>query len=234
MLESTAIDNITFINDDCLNVLKQTPDKYYSLGIIDPPYGINVKATTGQGKHYRSNKYDNVDWDIDSPSQEYFDELFRVTKNQIIWGANHFISKIPYNSSCWLVWDKDNGKSDFADCELAWTSFKSSVRKFKYRWHGMLQENMRDKIKRIHPTEKPESLYVWILENYAQSGDSILDTHLGSGSIALACYRLGYSLTGVEINHNYYVKSIDRFKELSKQISWITPNSIPKQDSFLD
>lgn len=121
-----------------------------------------------------------------------------------MWGANHFISRIPYDASCWIVWDKDNGTNDYADCELAWTSFKSAVRKFKYRWHGMLQEDMKHKEQRIHPTQKPIALYKWLMEKYAKQGDNILDTHLGSASSAIAAYDLGYEFVGIEIDSEYY------------------------------
>lgn len=143
----------------------------------------------------------------------------RVSKNQIIWGANHFIEHIPNaNSSCWIVWDKDNGENDFADCELAYTSFKSAVRKFKFRWQGMLQENMKCKEERIHPTQKPVALYAWLLNNYAKEGWKILDTHLGSGSIAIACNELGYSLTGIELDPYYYEKAKERIRKHQLQL----------------
>jgi site-specific DNA-methyltransferase (adenine-specific) len=142
----------------------------------------------------------------------------RVSKNQIIWGANHFIERIPYGSPCWIVWDKDNGKSDFADCELAWTSFKKAVRKIKYRWHGMLQENMKNKEVRIHPTQKPVKLYEWLLLNYAQPGDVILDTHLGSGSSRIAAHNLGFDFVGFEIDKEYFDAQEKRYKEAIAQI----------------
>lgn len=145
----------------------------------------------------------------------------RVSKNQIIFGANHFISKIPFDSSCWIVWDKDNGDgSGYADCELAWTSFKTAVRRLRHRWAGMLQEYMGDKKEiRIHPTQKPVSLYKWLLKNYAKQGDKILDTHLGSGSIAIACYDMGFDLTGYEIDKDYYDGAVKRIEHHKKQIT---------------
>ena len=142
--------------------------------------------------------------DIKPPNEKYFNELFRVSKNQIIWGANHFISKMPFNSSCWIVWDKDNGNNDFADCELAWTSFSTAVRKIKYRWNGMLQQNMKHKENRIHPTQKPVALYEWLLNSYAKPGDIILDTHVGSASSLIACYRTNHSYVGFELDKHYY------------------------------
>lgn len=168
-----------------------------------------------------SKSYHSFD-DDESPSPEYFSELFRVSKNQIIWGANHFISKLPsdtIDSSCWIVWDKDNGKNDFADSELAWTSFNSAVRNFRFRWQGMLQEDMKNKEFRIHPTQKPVKLYEWLLSNYAKQGDKILDTHLGSGSIAIACDKMGFELTACEIDEEYYNGAVKRLKFHQEQLN---------------
>ena len=152
------------------------------------------------------------------PDKEYFDELMRVSKNQIIWGANHFISKIPYDSHCWIVWDKENGDNDFADCELAWTSFDTAVRRFRFRWAGMLQGDMANKEFRIHPTQKPVALYQWILSKYAKQGDKILDTHLGSGSSRIACYNGGYDFWGYEIDKEYFEKQEQRFENHTSQL----------------
>ena len=193
-------------NMDCLEAMKQMDDNQFDLAIVDPPYGIGEDGGTNgtRGKLAKSKIYISKGWDKESPSVEYFNELIRVSKNQIVWGANHFISKIPFDSSCWIVWDKDNGETDFADCELAWTSFKTSVRKIKWKWQGMLQQNMKNKETRIHPTQKPVKLYEWILDKYAKEGDKILDTHLGSGSIAIACHNRGFDLTGFEIDKEYF------------------------------
>ena len=136
--------------------------------------------------------------------------MIRVSKNQIVWGANHFISKIPYDSSCWIVWDKENGETDFADCELAYTSFVTAVRKIKMKWAGMLQHDMKNKETRIHPTQKPVALYKWLLDNYAKPGDKILDTHLGSGSIAIAAHDYGFDLVGCELDTDYYNAAMKR------------------------
>src|SRR5699024_314418 len=143
----------------------------------------------------------------------------RVSKNQIIWGANHYISKMPYDSSCWIVWDKQNGESDFADCELAWTSFKTAVRKFDFRWAGMLQGNMKAKEIRIHPTQKPVALYTWLLNNYADKGDKILDTHVGSASSLIACHRAGFEFIGFELDEHYFEKASERLEAERNQIS---------------
>lgn len=145
-------------------------------------------------------------------SPQYFKELFRVSKNQIIWGANHFITRINKDSPCWIVWDKDNGANDFADCELAFTSFPNAVRKFKYRWHGMLQENMKNKEIRIHPTQKPVDLYAYLLKTFAKEGDKIFDSHLGSGSSRIAAYKLGFDFYGCEIDKEYFASANERFE----------------------
>lgn len=198
---------------DCMEGMKEFPDKYFDLAIVDVPYGI---GECGDKNHTRDKIAKAKDYkafsgnDLQAPEEEYFKELFRVSKNQIIWGANHFISKIPYDSHCWIVWDKDNGKNDFADCELAWTSFDSAVRRLKYRWHGMLQENMKNKEFRIHPTQKPIALYEWLLSRYAKRGDIILDTHVGSASSLIACHKTNHKFVGFELDEHYYKLSKER------------------------
>ena len=206
-------------NEDNMKLMARYGDNYFDLAIVDPPYGIDV-TNQSQGKGggvAKKIEYKKTDWDKVAPNREYFDELQRVSKNQIIWGANHFISKIPYDSSCWIVWDKDNGDTDFADCELAWTNFKTAVRKIKWKWAGMLQQDMKNKQKRIHPTEKPIKLYEWLLMNYAKEGDKILDTHLGSGSIAIACHNLGFELTACELDKDYYDAAMKRLEQHKAQ-----------------
>ena len=203
-----------------MELMARYPDKYFDLAIVDPPYGIDV-TNQSQGKGggvAKKIEYKKTDWDKYAPNNDYFEELIRVSKNQIIWGANHFISRIPFDSSCWIVWDKDNGETDFADCELAWTSFKTAVRMLKWKWAGMLQQNMKNKEQRIHPTQKPVSLYKWLLKNYANEGDKILDTHLGSGSIAIACHDLGFDLTACELDTDYYNAAIKRLTDHQKQL----------------
>jgi len=208
-------------NMDCLEAMKQMDDNQFDLAIVDPPYGISInKQSQGKGGGVAKKiEYTKKDWDASAPQKEYFNELIRVSKNQIVWGANHFISKIPFDSSCWIVWDKDNGETDFADCELAWTSFKTSVRKIKWKWSGMLQQNMKDKEIRIHPTQKPVKLYEWILDKYAKEGDKILDTHLGSGSIAIACHNRGFDLTGFEIDKEYFDNARERLRVHQSQLT---------------
>lgn len=209
-----------YYNMDCMDGMKEFPDKYFDLAIVDPPYGIEQG---GDANHTRSviatsKKYHTFK-DTKSPDKDYFSELRRVSKNQIIFGANHFIDKIPIPSSCWLVWDKENGKNDFADCELAWTSFGKAVRKFAFRWQGMLQGDMKNKERRIHPTQKPVALYKWILANYANDGDLILDTHVGSASSLIACEDMGFRYVGFEIDEVYYRESKERLENHKTQVS---------------
>jgi site-specific DNA-methyltransferase (adenine-specific) len=213
--------------EDCMDLMARYPDNYFDLAVVDPPYGIGVNkgghTLAGNGNFKGGNfkvaarKYKGGEWDNEPPKQEYFKELFRVSKNQIVWGANHFIERMPYNSSGWIVWDKDNGESYQADCELAWTSYDKAVRKFNYRWWGLLQQNMKNKEERIHPTQKPVKLYEWIFSNYAEKGQKILDTHLGSGSIAIAAHNYGMKLTGCEIDREYYDAAYKRFKTVTSQ-----------------
>jgi len=204
-------------NEDCMDLMSRYEDNYFDIAIVDPPYGINAgKMTMGKGSGNDSGKYKKKEWDKKPPSIEYFIELFRVSKNQIIWGSNHFLSNMPVkelSSSCWIVWDKKDYNSDFADAELAWTSFKSVVKVFlRSRSSG------GDHLKRIHPTQKLVKLYEWILDNYAKSGDKILDTHLGSGSIAIACHKRSFELTGCEIDEDYFNQSIERINQEIKQV----------------
>lgn len=209
-----------YYNMDCMTGMREFPDKYFDLAVVDPPYGIKQG---GDANHTRSviatsKKYHAFD-DGQAPDSEYFSELRRVSKNQIIFGANHFIDRIPIPSSCWIVWDKENGKNDFADCELAWTSFDKAVRKFSFRWQGMLQGDMKNKERRIHPTQKPVALYKWILANYANEDDLILDTHVGSASSLIACEDMGLKYVGFEIDPTFYKESKERLDNHAAQLS---------------
>ena len=205
-----------------MDYLPQFPDKYFELAIIDPPYGIGEDGSKNhtRGELAKAKDYKGyVGNDMSSPDKTYFDELIRISKNQIIWGANHFISKIPYDSSCWIVWDKRNDANDFADCELAYTSFKSAVRVFRFKWNGMLQEDMKHKEIRLHPNQKPVALYDWILSKYAKRGDKILDTHVGSASSLIACYKNGFDYVGFERDPYYYDLANKRLEEYKSQIT---------------
>ena len=215
---------LSLFHADCMEIMKQYPDKYFDLAIVDPPYGIGMDKTHFKTKSSNSKPtdYNAKDWDSAIPNKEYFAELMRVSKNQIIWGGNYFVENLT-NSSCWVVWDKDNGDSIHADCELAWTSFKTGVRKIKWLWHGMRQQNMKNKETRIHPTQKPVSLYTWQIQKFATEGMKILDTHFGSGSIALAVDKanrldkMNLHLTACEIDKEYIDKAIKRISESIKQ-----------------
>jgi site-specific DNA-methyltransferase (adenine-specific) len=201
---------------DCIEYMKRFEDNHFELSIVDPPYGIgeNGSSNKSRGKLAKSKNYKPfAGGDASAPNNEYFIELKRVSKNQIIWGANHFIKNIPNaNSSCWIVWDKINGETDFADSELAYTSFKSAVRNFRFQWQGMLQGDMKNKETRIHPTQKPVALYKWLLHNYAKKGDKILDTHLGSQSSRIAAYEMGFDFYGCELDPDYFRDGNKRFE----------------------
>ena len=207
-------------NCDCMELMSQYEDNHFDLAIVDPPYGIGEcgKTNKSRGKLAVAKDYKPFTGeDLDAPPLEYFKEVERVSKNQIIWGANHFIERISKNSSCWIVWDKITGESDFADCELAWTSFKTAVRQFRFQWSGMLQGDMKNKEHRIHPTQKPVKLYDWLLYKYAEKGQKILDTHMGSGSIAIACHYAKTPLVACELDKEYYDLACERIERETRQ-----------------
>lgn len=196
-------DKISLFNGDCLEYMKILEDNYFDLIITDPPYGVNIgkNGNVGGGKLASVKYYGIVEWDNSIPSVEVFKQMFRISKNLIIFGGNYMTEHLP-SSSCWIVWDKDNS-ANFADCELAWTSFNTAVRKFKHRWNGMLQEKMNWKEKRQHPTQKPVALGRWLLQNYANKGDKIFDPFAGSGSFLVACKQLGFDAVGCEKEKKY-------------------------------
>lgn len=206
-------------NMDCIEGMKQYPDKYFDLAIVDPVYGgvtkggymSNIDSTRRKAKAIQ---YHIGLWQQEKTGTDYFDELFRVSKNQIVFGGNYFTDCLP-ESQCWIVWDKKHPEGvKFADCELAWTSFNQATRIFRYLWNGMIQEHSgSEKEKRIHPTQKPVALYEWILKKFANPGDKILDTHLGSGSSRIACEKLGFDFVGFEIDKQYFDAEEKRFKE---------------------
>lgn len=224
--------NFGFYNMDCMKGMKEFPDGYFDLAIVDPPYGIGCMSmnytrsgairTHGYSAAKRRDYRKQTEWDI-KPNKDYFDELFRVSKNQIIWGGNYFTDVLPPSKS-FVVWDKrcnDNIKNDFADCEYAWMSKGLGVaRVFRYMWNGMLQGDMKNKEDRFHPTQKPIRLYTWLLSQYAKRGDKILDTHVGSASSLIACERMGCPYVGFEIDEEYYRKASERLEEERKQIAW--------------
>ncbi len=200
-------------NIDCMEYLATCEDNAFELAIVDPPYGIDVtKMTLGNGRKKIHRGISN--WDAQTPSKEYFFHLFRVSSNQVIWGANYMTTHLP-PSMGWVYWDKGTGKNDFSDGELAFTSFHRALRSFKKSWVGA---NANNGTARIHPTEKPIKLYEWLLINYAKEGDRILDTHLGSGSIAIACHNLGFDLVGCELDTDYFNAAQKRLKQHQAQI----------------
>jgi site-specific DNA-methyltransferase (adenine-specific) len=194
---------------DCMELLKATPDKFYDLAIVDPPYGIGMDG--GNVGYKGDNNFEKKNWDSAIPSMEYFNELSRASKSQIIWGGNYF--GLPA-TRCFLIWDKGAGfkARTYAECEQAWTSFDANARIYQ---HDPLA--MGDYKGKIHPTQKPVKLYEWLLTNYAKQGDKILDTHLGSGSHAIACNNLGFELTACELDKDYFEASVNRIKQAAAQ-----------------
>jgi len=198
---------------DCLEAMSKMEDNAFDLAIVDPPYGINVdKMTLGNGKNKINRGLSN--WDNNIPKKEYFDELKRVSKNYIVWGANYMTTYLP-PSMGWIYWDKGTGANDFSDGELAFSSFNRALRSYKISWVGA---NANNGSPRIHPTEKPIRLYEWILMNYAKEGDKILDTHLGSGSSAIAAHNLGYDFTGYELDESYFKATKKRLDNHTAQL----------------
>lgn len=218
-------------NVDCMEYMRTLPDNAFDLAVVDPPYGIGLLSMTytkgeeprlyGQQATKRRDYRKQSQWDV-KPPKEYFDELFRVSKKQIVWGGNYFTDVLP-PSKGFLVWDKrgdDAMTNSFADCELAWISKGMGVaRIFRYVWNGMIQGNMKDKEDRFHPTQKPVALYRWIYQHYAKEGDKILDTHLGSGSSRIAAYDVGLDFVGCEIDKEYFDKQEERFAAHTAQQS---------------
>ena len=207
---------ITATNEDNMVMMKRYPDNYFELAIVDPPYGIDLAnmnmgiGNTPKASKAKNRKLKAKDWDSAVPTKEYFDELFRVSKNQIIWGGNYF--DLPPCGK-FIIWDKEIPKGlSFSDCEYAWTSFKGANKMLRYSAY-------RNKSEKFHPTQKPPALYEYCLMNFANAGNKILDTHLGSGSIALACHNLGYDLTACEIDSEYFTKYEERLKQHQSQLT---------------
>ena len=207
---------INLYNIDCMEAMKKAPDNHWDLAIVDPPYGSNdaisipnCKSTFKQATKRKKYKvFKNI-----APSPKYFNVLNRVCKKWIIWGGNYF----PITGGG-IVWNKNNPNPKFGDAELAICNTHSSIRIFNYTWNGMIQENMKNKEHRIHPTQKPVALYTWLLDRYAKEGDKILDTHLGSGSIAIACHDMGFHLDGFEIDEEYFQAASKRLKNHQRQL----------------
>ena len=208
--------NILMIHGDNMEVMKHIKNGEIDLSCVDPPYGIGVdKMTLGNGRTKIPRGTDG--WDSATPDKEYFEELMRVSKNQIIWGGNYF--DLPLVSS-WIFWDKLTGLNDFSDGELAWSSFGGALRKYTQLWLG---SNAKDSDGRIHPTQKPVALYKWLLTKYAKPGQTILDTHGGSGSDCIACHDLGYDLTWMELDKDYFDSAVKRYKDHASQAFLFEP-----------
>ncbi len=201
--------NLQIFNEDCMDYLPKMKDDEFDLAIVDVPYGINfAKKHTGTGWIERETK----EWDKEIPTAVYWNELFRISKNQIIWGANYMVEYLK-PSMGWIFWDKGQRDFSLADGELAYTSFERALRVFTLpRGKANLDPY------KFHPTKKPVALYKWLLHNYAKEGDKILDTHMGSGSIAIACHYLDFDLTAFEIDKEYYDSALKRIKEQTAQI----------------
>jgi site-specific DNA-methyltransferase (adenine-specific) len=214
---------IKITNEDNMELMARYEDNYFDLAIVDPPYGIgfgkfNRTNKTSDGTRIKADKYKNSDWDDNIPNEDYFKELFRVSKEQIIWGGNYFPFIWSYGGKGFIYWHKGNPVPNFSDGELAWTSFNKVAKQFDYRYYGNLEGNTSASEKH-HPTQKPVKLYEWLLMNYAKEGDKILDTHLGSGSIALACHNLKYDLTACELDTEYYNAAMKRLKQHQQQLT---------------
>jgi site-specific DNA-methyltransferase (adenine-specific) len=196
-------------NKDCMAAMAEFPDKFFDLAIVDPPYGISINMNMGRKKG-RPKKHENKKWDCATPDKKYFDELTRISKNQIVWGGNYFTDKLP-PSMGWIAWDKEipDGMS-FSKFELAWSSFDVATKKFQMT---------STRAYSIHPTQKPVALYKWLLQNYAKPGDKILDTHLGSGSSRIAAHDMGFDFWSYELDSDYFEKQEQRFKaHISKPV----------------
>jgi len=199
-----------------MELMSRYEDNHFDLAIVDPPYGIGISGQKEQknGKQSDRKYYKEKDWDNAIPNKEYFKQLFRVSKNQIIWGANYFVEHLDKGTKGWVVWDKAQHGLTMSDCELAYSSFDKPTRVYIKNRVALRWQTSQNT---IHPTEKPIQLYEWLLMNYAKEGDKILDTHLGSGSIAIACHNLKYDLTACEIDTEYFEASMKRINQHKQQ-----------------
>ena len=208
-------DKIEITNEDNMELMARYPDNYFDLAIVDPPYGINADREHKEGHGWVRRQQKK--WDTSIPNNDYFKELIRVSKNQIIWGGNYFTDNL-FPSMGWVIWDKGQRDFSLADGEMAWTSFNKALRIFEFsRSASIIQNNIG--LQKFHPTAKPISLYKWLLDKYAKQGDKILDTHLGSGSIAIACHDYGFELTACELDAEYYEKAVERIKNHVSQLT---------------
>jgi site-specific DNA-methyltransferase (adenine-specific) len=197
-------------NEDNMQLMARYPDKYFDLAIVDPPYGINADREHKEGNGWV--RREQKGWDYEIPKNEYWKELKRVSKNQIVWGGNYFTDNL-HQSMGWILWDKGQRNFSLADGELAWTSFNKALRIFEYSRGKHTAEKAG-----FHATEKPVVLYKWLLDKYAKEGDKILDTHLGSGSIAIACHDFKFDLTACELDKEYFDKAMQRIENHKAQL----------------
>lgn len=214
--------DIQLLNMDCMDYLRDCPDKAFDLAIVDPPYGIGESGGAQRTRGCKKTNGEKKDWDKKRPDMRYFTELLRSSRHQIIWGGNYFADLLPA-SRCWIYWQKDMG-GDFADGELAWCSFDRVLKQYRKR---------SESLNRIHPTQKPVALYSWLLENYAKPGQRLLDTHLGSGSSAIAAHYFGCDFVGIELDPDYYAAAVDRFNNETKQEQLFQPETEPEQGAIL-
>lgn len=204
-----CIDSISLIHGDCMDYMRTLPDNTFELAIVDPPYGIKhsgQRRCVCKNKRHNRKYFEDMGWDNSIPPIEYFKELQRVSVNQIIWGGNYFVPMLDKGTKGWIVWDKGQHGLSMSDCELAYSSFNRVTRVVVINRCELAKEGT------IHPTQKPIKLYTWILNNYAKPGNRIIDTHLGSGSSAIAAYKLGFEFVGIEIEEKYYNGAVDRLK----------------------
>lgn len=218
---------------DNYEFMKTIPDKYFDLCLTDPPYGLGLDKSVGAGKLAKINVYTpEKDWDKGIPEEKYFIEMQRISKNQIFWGGNYFIDYLKA-TPCMLVWNKNKSAPNFADGELAWTSFKSPLRIFKYTWDGMIQEEMGGlKEQKVHPTQKPVALFEWCLQNYSKEGDKIFDPYAGSGTTALACMKLKRDYVLCERETEFYNTIINRIEKEKPKIQFNTTKKLEKLSIF--
>lgn len=216
MTEIVKIGTAEMRLQDCMDYMRGLPDKAFDLAIVDPPYGINfAKKHTGKGWIQRESK----EWDLQAPQEEYFSDLFRVSKNQIVWGGNYMTPFLPA-SQHWIFWDKGQRNFSLADGELAFTSFNKALRVFEMSRGAALAESVE---KRFHPTQKPVKLYEWLITNYAKPGQRILDTHLGSMSSVIACLNMGFEIVGCELDADYFKSGVERVRNSQKQQKLFEP-----------
>lgn len=221
---------------DCMQGMKEFPDKFFDIAIVDPPYGGvtqggYMRNQMGGGKARNKNDYHLALWNQDKPPKEYFDELKRVSKNQIIWGGNYFTTLIGEDTQCWIAWDKERPEEvSFTSVEFAYTSFDRASQIFHYKWNGMLQGNMKEKEHKIHPTQKPVKLYEWLVNKFCKPDDIILDTHVGSGSSLIAFHNTNHKYVGFEIDPTYYALTKKRVDDETSQMTMYDLGFNPYQE----